>query len=181
MSRLGKIPIKLPNNTQAKVEDNLIVVKGPKGELRQELSSQVIINITADEINLTVKDKDDKKQKALWGLYWRLINNMVKGVNDGFEKKLEVVGVGFRVSANGNKLNITVGFSHPVIFTLPEGVSVQVDGQFIILRGTDKQLVGETAAQIRRIKKPDPYKGKGIKYVDEIIRKKEGKTAVKSA
>mgnify|MGYP001594478303 CR=1 FL=1 len=115
----------------------------------------------------------------MWGLYYSLIKNMAVGVNEGFEKKLEINGVGYKVAASGNKLNLSLGFSHPVVFDLPDGVSGQAEGNIITLKGADRQLVGETAARIRKIRKPEPYKGKGIKYVDEVIVKKEGKTAAK--
>ena len=123
--------------------------------------------------------KEAKKEKAMWGLYRSLINNMVVGLNDGFEKKLEVIGVGYRVALSGQKITLNVGYSHPVDYDLPEGINAQVEGNNITISGVDKQLVGEVAAQIRKVRKPEPYKGKGIKYSDEVIRRKEGKAAVK--
>ncbi len=180
MSRLGKVPIKLPQGTQVKIEGDFIVVKGPKGELKQKLHGLVKVEISDDEIKTTVKNSENKKEKAFWGLYRSLINNMVKGVNGGFVKKLEIVGVGYRVSLNGKKLILNVGYSHPVEYSLPEGIDATVEGNVIIINGVDKQLVGEVAAQIRKIRKPEPYKGKGIKYIDEVIRRKAGKAAVKS-
>jgi large subunit ribosomal protein L6 len=180
MSRLGKLPIKIAEGTQVKIEDNFIIVKGPKGELKQELSDLVNIEILDSEIKISVGDENNKKQKSFWGLYWSLINNMVIGVTDGFEKKLEANGVGYRVAIAGKKLTLNVGYSHPVDFTLPEGVDGAVEGNVITISGASKQLVGEMAAQIRKIRKPEPYKGKGIKYVDEIIRRKEGKAATKA-
>lgn len=179
MSRLGKLPIELKDGTQAKIENNFIIIKGPKGELKQELHKLVKVELADKEVKVSVKNKENKKEKAFWGLYYSLINNMVIGVNDGFEKKLEINGVGYRVAASGNKLNLNLGFSHPIVFDLPEGVSAQVEGNTIVLKSADKQLVGETAARIRKIRKPEPYKGKGIKYFDEVIIKKEGKTAAK--
>src|SRR3989339_448505 len=156
MSRLGKIPIKLIDGVQAKIENNFIIIKGPKGELKQE--------------------------KAFWGLYRSLINNMVAGVTQGYEKRLEIVGVGYRVALNGKKLTFSVGYSHPVDFEMPEGITAQIEGNNkVVLTGFDKQLIGETAAQIRKIRKPEPYKGKGIRYADETIIKKEGKSATKGA
>ena len=179
MSRLGKLTIKLPAGTQAAISEGFIVVKGPKGQLKQALIENVIINIGDGEIGVAVNDPGDRKQKAVWGLYRSLVNNMVIGVNDGFEKKLEIIGVGYKASAAGNKVNISVGFSHPVVYNLPEGIDAKTVDNTIVISGIDKQLVGEVAAQIRRIKKPEPYKGKGIKYSGEVIRRKEGKAAVK--
>lgn len=179
MSRLGKLPIKLEEGIQAKIEDDFIVIKGLKGELKQKLHDLVKIEIDNNEIKVSVKNKKVKKEKALWGLYWSLINNMIKGVITGFEKKLEIVGVGYRVSLSGKKLILNVGYSHQVDYNLPEEIIAQVEGNIITISGINKQLVGETAAQIRRIRKPEPYKGKGIKYIDEVIRKKAGKSAVK--
>jgi large subunit ribosomal protein L6 len=179
MSRLGKLPIQLPAETQAKFEDNFIIIKGPKGELRQKLHDMVKVEAKDREITVQVKHPEVKKERAFWGLYRSLINNMVKGVSEGFSKKLEIVGVGYRAKLNEKKLILNVGYSHPVEFDLPEGISALVEENIITISGIDKQLVGEIAARIRKIKKPEPYKGKGIKYVGEIIRRKEGKTAAK--
>lgn len=179
MSRLGKMPVELPGGTTGKIENNFIIIKGPKGELRQELHDLVKVEIGEKEITVNVENKDSKKDKSLWGLYRSLINNMVKGVTDGFEKKLEINGVGYRAALSGKKLTLNVGFSHPVEKVLPEGVTATVEGNVITISGFDKQLVGEVAAQIRKVKKPEPYKGKGIKYIDEVIIRKEGKTAAK--
>lgn len=180
MSRIGKLPIVLPEGAQAKIEDGFIVVKGNKGELRQQLHKLVKIDIAGNEIKVQVKNADSKKEKAFWGLFRSLINNMVQGVTVGYEKKLEIVGVGYKTSLSGNKLTLNVGYSHPVIYDLPRGIEAQTEGNIITISGIDKQLVGEVAAQIRKVRKPEPYKGKGIKYIDEIIRRKEGKAAVKS-
>jgi len=180
MSRLGKLPIKLNKETSAKIENNFLIVKGPKGELKQKLSDLVNVNIVEGEITISVKDASNKKEKSFWGLYWSLINNMVKGVNSVFEKKLEINGVGYRVALAGQKLTMSLGFSHPVIYELPKEITGLVEGNTIKISGPDKQQVGEVAAQIRKIKEPEPYKGKGIKYSDEVIRRKEGKTAGKA-
>lgn len=179
MSRLGKVPIQIPEGVQVKIENNFIIVKGGKGELKQALHELVKVDISDSDIKVSVKNTEIKREKAFWGLYRSLINNMVKGVTEGFEKKLELIGVGYRVSLTGNKLLFNVGYSHPVEFGLPDGISAQVEGNNITISGADKQNVGETAARIRKIRKPEPYKGKGIKYTDEIIRRKEGKAAVK--
>jgi large subunit ribosomal protein L6 len=179
MSRLGKLPINLPNGTEAKIDKGFIVVKGPKGELKEKLHDLVSVELSEKEISVKVKNTDSKKEKSFWGLYRSLINNMVVGVAEGFEKKLEIIGVGYRAAASGNRLDINAGYSHPVIFELPEGISAAVEKNVITISGSDKQLVGETAARIRKIRKPEPYKGKGIKYADEVIVRKEGKAAGK--
>jgi len=181
MSRIGKKPVTIPEGVEVKVENDLIIVKGPKGELKQKLHPAINIEQKDNQILVTIKDIKSIEQKALWGLFSRLIQNMVTGVKEGFEKKLEVIGVGFRVSLQGDKLVLNLGYSHPIEFNLPAGIKAEVEKNLITITGIDKQQVGEIAAQIRRIKKPDPYKGKGIKYLDEIIKKKPGKAAVKSA
>ena len=179
MSRIGKQPIKLPQGTTAKIEDGFVVVRGPKGELKEKLNDLVKVEIGAEEIKVAVVDENIKKERSLWGLFRTLIQNMVLGVNTPFEKKLEINGVGFRAAASGSKLTLNVGYSHPVDFVLPAGVSAAVAGNVITLTGISKYLVGETAAEIRKIRKPEPYKGKGIKYADEVIRRKAGKSAAK--
>jgi large subunit ribosomal protein L6 len=179
MSRLGKLPIELGEGTQAKIENGFIVVKGTKGELREKLNNLVKVEVSDKEIKVSVKNPENKNERALWGLCRSLIRNMVQGVEEGFEKKLEINGVGFRAAASGQKLTLNVGFSHPVEYNLPEGISAQVEENVITISGISKQLVGEAAAQIRKIRKPEPYKGKGIKYIDEVIIRKVGKTAVK--
>jgi large subunit ribosomal protein L6 len=179
MSRLGKLPIKIPAGTQVSIDKGIVTVKGPKGELKQELHRLVKIEITPEEINVKVKNENDKEERSLWGLFRALINNMVVGVNNGYEKKLEIKGVGYKVAVAGNKINLSLGFSHPIEFPLPIGISAVAEGNNLTISGIDKQLVGELAAQIRKLRKPEPYKGKGIKYSDEIIRRKAGKAAAK--
>ncbi|MDO8592583.1 MAG: 50S ribosomal protein L6 [bacterium] len=179
MSRLGKLPIELPQGTQAKLESGFIIVKGPRGELRTKLHDLVKVEVGEKEIKLSITDMLSGKEKALWGLFRSLIKNMVVGVNEGYAKKLEINGVGYKAAVSGSKLTLNVGFSHPVIFDLPAGIKAEVQANNIAISGIDKQLVGETAAQIRKIRKPEPYKGKGIKYADEILRRKAGKTAGK--
>ncbi len=179
MSRIGKLPIELSSGTQATLENDLLVVKGPKGELKKHIHELVTVKIEDNKIHVDVNDTTDKKERSFWGLYRSLINNMVKGVEEGFEKKLEINGVGYGATLSGNKLTLKVGYSHPVDYDLPEGISASVEGNVITVSGIDKELVGEVAAQIRKIKKPEPYKGKGIKYADEVIRRKEGKTSSK--
>jgi large subunit ribosomal protein L6 len=180
MSRLGKLPIELPQGTQAKNLEGFIVVKGPKGELKIKLHEKVLAQITDKEIILSINDKNNGKEKALWGLFRSLVKNMVIGVNEGYSKKLEINGVGYRAAVSGSKLTLNVGYSHPVVFELPQGIKAEVQANIIIISGIDKKMVGETAAQIRKIRKPEPYKGKGIKYSEEIIRRKAGKTAGKT-
>lgn len=184
MSRIGKKPILLPQGVDATVEASLVGVKGPKGALTIPLHPLVSVVQTSDPRSLEVKVQDEtsKDQKALWGLTRQIISNAVAGVQKPFEKSLEFVGVGFKVAAAGaDKLNIEVGFSHPVLFQLPKGIEAKVEKQIVTISGIDKQLVGEIAAQIRRIKPPEPYKGKGIKYTTEVIRRKAGKAATKGA
>jgi len=180
MSRLGKLPIVLPEGTKASIDGGFVVVKGPKGELKEKVSDIVKVDISEKEIVVSIKNIDSKKEKAFWGLYRSLINNMVIGVNEGFEKKLEINGVGYKVALQGKKLILNVGYSHPVEYELPEGITGAVEANVITVSGIDKQLVGEAAAQIRKVKKPEPYKGKGIKYIDEVIRRKAGKAAGKA-
>jgi len=179
MSRLGKLPITIIPGVQASLAGSVLTVKGPKGQLNLDIPANVNIVITESEIKVSVNNAEDKRQKSLWGLFRSLVRNMVDGVSKGFEKKLEINGVGYKVAGGGNKLNFSLGYSHPVIFDLPSGVSAVVEGKFITLSGIDKQLVGEMAAQIRGLRPPEPYKGKGIKYIDEVIRRKAGKTSAK--
>ncbi|NTW22818.1 50S ribosomal protein L6 [Candidatus Falkowbacteria bacterium] len=179
MSRIGKLPISLPTGTSARMDGEFLVVKGPKGELREKIHPLALVELAEQEIKVNVAKPDVKKERAIWGLFRTLINNMVIGVNQGYEKKLEINGVGYRAAVAGNKLTLNVGFSHPVDFTLPEGVVAAVAANVITLNSIDKYLLGETAAQIRKVRKPEPYKGKGIKYSDEVIRRKAGKTAAK--
>ncbi|MDD4271524.1 MAG: 50S ribosomal protein L6 [Patescibacteria group bacterium] len=180
MSRLGKLPIELPAGTQAKIEKDFIIVKGPKGELKTKTHEIVKIEISEKEIKLSIDDQTIGKNKALWGLYRSLVKNMVVGVNEGYTKKLEINGVGYKAAVSGDKLTLNVGYSHPVIYELPVGIKAEVQANTITINGIDKQLVGEVSAQIRKIRKPEPYKGKGIKYSDEILRRKAGKTAGKA-
>lgn len=179
MSRLGKLPIKIPTDVKINVNKDIVIVSGKNGELKQKLHSDIIIDINENEVVIKVKNPEDKKQNSLWGLFRALINNMVVGVESGYEKKLEIKGVGYKATVNGNKLNLNLGFSHPIEFVLPDGISANVENNTISIKGADKQLVGEVAAQIRKYRKPEPYKGKGIRYSDEIIRRKAGKAAAK--
>ncbi|MFA5420833.1 MAG: 50S ribosomal protein L6 [Patescibacteria group bacterium] len=177
MSRLGKLAIKIPNGTEVKIDEKSVKIKGPKGELKTSLVKEVKLKYENDEIIVSVVDPENKKDKSLWGLYRALVNNMVVGVNEGYEKKLEIKGVGYKVAVSGNKVNLNLGFSHPIEFPLPDGISALAEGNSLTIAGIDKQSVGEVAAQIRKLRKPEPYKGKGIRYSDETIRRKAGKTA----
>lgn len=179
MSRLGKLPIMLPAGTTAVLNKDILTVNGPKGQLTQAIHQLVNVVINSDHIMVGVDNKEDRQQRAFWGLFHKLVGNMVIGVNQGYEKKLEINGVGYRASLAGQKLTLNLGFSHPIEFILPEGITGQVEGNVVTIAGIDKQLVGEISAQIRRLRKPEPYKGKGIKYSDEVIRRKAGKTSAK--
>ena len=176
MSRLGKKPIAVPNGVTVTVANGNVVVKGPKGEL-----TQVVIegyDVTADDKSVTVKPTVEGKQfSAKWGLLSVLIKNMVIGVSEGYQKALIVDGVGYRVTLQGNKLTIIAGYSHPILYIAPEGITFEVEGaNKVIVKGVDKQVVGQVAAEIRAIRKPEPYKGKGIRYEGEYIARKAGKT-----
>lgn len=179
MSRLGKLPIQIPSGVEFSLDKNLLKIKGPKGQLEQAIDPLVKIENTAEGLVVKVEQTKDKKERAFWGLYRALIVNMVIGVTEGYEKKLEIKGVGYKVTVAGNKVNLNLGFSHPLEFELPEGITAVAEGNTLSISGIDKQLVGETAARIRKLRKPEPYKGKGIRYSDEIIRRKAGKTAAK--
>lgn len=180
MSRIGKQLINIPAGVDFKIDNGVIVIKGPKGELRQAGHPKVTVEVVEGNITVKVQDETDKSQKALWGLYGSLVKNMVIGVTTGFVEKLEINGVGMKAASSGNKLTLNVGFSHPVEYNIPEGMQITVEGNIISIGGIDKQIVGEVAAQIRKIKKVEPYKGKGIKYVGEQVRRKAGKAAAKS-
>ena len=177
MSRIGKKPIEIPQGVEVKTEDQKIVIKGPKGELSQEVRPEIEVLIKEGKIFVSPK-KETKETKAFWGLTRALLANLIQGVTEGFEKKLEIKGVGYRASLEGENLDLKVGFSHPVEIKKPAGINFSVEKNIITVSGINKQLVGEMAAKIRRIRPPDPYKGKGIRYLGEVIRKKEGKRAV---
>ena len=180
MSRIGKMPIAIPAGVTVEIaENNKVTVKGPKGTLERTLPSEMDIKLEGDEIIVT-RPNDLKKMKSLHGLTRTLINNMVIGVTEGYEKKLEVNGVGYRAQKQGKKLVLSLGYSHPVEMEDPEGLETVLDGQnIIVVKGIDKEKVGQYAAEIRAKRAPEPYKGKGIKYADEVIRRKVGKTGKK--
>lgn len=178
MSRIGKMPIDIPAGVTVTVTDkNEVSVKGPKGELTKTLPVEMTIKQEENQI-LVTRPNESKKMKSFHGLTRSLINNMVVGVTDGYEKKLEINGVGYRANKKGKTLTMNLGYSHPVIMEDPEGVeSVVENDTTLVIKGADKEAVGQYAAQIRFKRPPEPYKGKGVKYADEIIRRKEGKTA----
>jgi len=180
MSRIGKMPVHLPKDVEVKVgESNLVTVKGPKGTLTQQMPSILTISQEENAVHVT-RPSDEKEIRALHGLARSLIHNMVVGVTEGFKKELDVNGVGYRATKDGKKLVMNLGYSHQVIMEEPAGISIDVPTpNKIVISGTDKQKVGQFAAEVREKKPPEPYKGKGIKYTDEVIRRKEGKTGVK--
>jgi large subunit ribosomal protein L6 len=175
MSRVGKKPVVLPAGCTAELKGQELTVKGPKGTLALAVHSDVKVEVGSGEITITVPKPDNKQQRALWGLFRALVQNIVLGVTTGFEKKLEVNGVGFKVAVVGKALSMQLGFSHPVDVAIPEDLEVAVEKNVIIVKGKDKQKVGQFAANIRALKKPEPYKGKGIKYEGEVILRKAGK------
>ena len=175
MSRIGKKPIDIPAGVEFKIEGQIITVKGPKGELSCHVHPHIKIEQQDKQLILSIADINNKQDKALWGTNRQLVANLFTGVTQGYVKQLEINGVGYRAEVKGTDLVLHVGYSHPVEFQIPQGVSVKVEKNIITLESIDKQLLGETAANIRRIRKPEPYKGKGIKYVDEIILRKAGK------
>lgn len=175
MSRIGKKPVAIPSGVTATVKGSEVIVKGPKGELRHRLPPCIQAEVKDGQVNLTSSDMT-AQGKSFYGLTRTLISNMVFGVTTGYSKELELQGVGFRAAVQGAKLTLTIGFSSPVEFLAPAGITVQVKEAFITISGADKQLVGDTAARIRSIYPPEPYKGKGIRYRGEHVRRKAGKT-----
>lgn len=183
MSRIGKNPIPLPKDINVVLENGVVKVKGPKGELSQEVDSSIKIEIGETEIVCT-RSSDHKDVRAKHGLYRSLINNMIVGVSTGWKKDLEMIGVGYRANVEGQKLSLTLGYSHPIVFELPTEVKVSSKAEKgenpqIMLESYDKQLIGQVAAKIRSLRTPEPYKGKGVRYVGEFVRKKAGKSAAK--
>ena len=174
MSRIGKQPIVLPKGVEVKLGEDMVEVKGPKGTLQTPMSSLLNYELTEGLLTITRKD-DSRESNAQHGLRRTLVANCVEGVSKGFSKTLEVIGVGFKVAVKGNIVDLSVGFSHPVLIELPKGLEAKAEGTKLTISGIDKELVGEYAARIRRVRKPEPYKGKGIKYLGEHIRRKQGK------
>lgn len=184
MSRIGKQPITLPAGVTLNVTPaNEVIVKGPKGELKQSLNSDITVSVDDNTVSIT-RPSDQIQHRALHGLYRAILANMVKGVTDGFERKLELVGVGYKATNNGNILDLALGYSHNIIFEIPSELKVATVTEkganpIITLQGSDKQLLGQVAAKIRSLRKPEPYKGKGVRYSDEYVRRKAGKSAGK--
>jgi large subunit ribosomal protein L6 len=177
MSRIGLKPVPIPSGVKVQVEGGLVRVQGPKGTLTQPIPLGLRAAVDGGQV-LIARQSDDRRVRALHGLARALVANMVAGVTEGFQKKLEIVGIGYRAQPQGRNLQLSLGYSHPVLFPLPEGITAEIDKQTLItLRGADKALLGETAARLRTLRKPDPYKGKGIKYADEVLRRKVGKKA----
>ena len=184
MSRIGKQPVVVPSGVTVTVgKDNQLIVKGPKGELKQSVDRDITIEVKDGQV-LFSRPTDQIRHRAMHGLYRALVENMVKGVTEGFKKNLELVGVGFKASNQGNLLDLSLGFSHNIVFEVPKELSVKTaqekgDNPKIYLEGIDKQLIGQVAAKLRGLRKPEPYKGKGVKYVGEVVRRKAGKAAGK--
>ena len=181
MSRIGKKPVQIPKGVTVTIKDGNVSVKGPKGELVEKVHQDISVEVKDGQVLLTRKS-DEKKYRALHGLWRALIQNMVLGVTEGFTKKLDIVGVGYRAEMKGTRLNLLLGYSHPILFAAPEGIKIEAPTQTnIIISGTHKQLVGLVAAKIRSLRPPEPYKGKGVKYEGEYIRRKAGKAAATAA
>lgn len=183
MSRIGKLPIHIPAGVTVTVKDSVVTVKGPKGELNQEINPEISVEIENGEVKL-VRPSEEKRHRALHGLYRSLINNMVVGVSEGYKRELELVGVGYRVSNAGQLLDFSLGYTHNIFMMLPKEIKVETKSErnknpLVILESADKQLIGQVCAKIRSFRKPEPYKGKGIKFVGEVIRRKSGKSAGK--
>ena len=178
MSRIGKLPIETTKEVKVSLNGTDLSIKGPKGELKLSLTSNVSIDVADSEI-IVKPTNDSQESRSMWGTTRTLISNMVTGVTSGFTKDLEFNGVGYKASVSGNILNLSLGYSHPIAYELPEGISAKVSKNIISISGSDKALVGFAAAKIRSFRKPEPYKGKGIKYVDEVIIRKAGKSGAK--
>lgn len=183
MSRIGKLPIHIPAGVTVTVKDNIVTVKGPKGELTQQVDPLISVNVEGDVCHVT-RPNDEKEARSKHGLYRSLIHNMVVGVSEGYKKTLELVGVGYRVEAQGQILNFALGYTHPIYLALPAEIKVETKSErnqnpLVILESADKQLLGQVCAKIRTFRKPEPYKGKGIKFQGEVLRRKAGKSAGK--
>lgn len=177
MSRIGKKPVIIPNGVTVTVDAHAITAKGPKGELSIGTHPEVTVAIEDGQAVISVKDETVKQQKALWGLFRSLVQNLVLGVTTGFSKQLEINGVGYKIAVQGNDLNMALGYSHPVIVPIPKGLAVTVEKNVMTISGASKQQVGQFAAEVRDLRPVEPYKGKGFKYVGEVVRRKAGKAA----
>jgi large subunit ribosomal protein L6 len=177
MSRIGRQPVSIPQGVKVSIDGAVVRAEGPKGKLMQPVPAGLSAKLENNQLVLS-RSGDDRKMRALHGLARALVANMVTGVKDGFERKLEIVGIGYRAQLQGRAIQLALGYSHPVIFALPEGVTAEIDRQVsITLRGADKAVLGQTAAKLRALREPDPYKGKGIRYANEVVRRKVGKKA----
>jgi large subunit ribosomal protein L6 len=177
MSRIGKKPIPIPQGVKIQIDGARVSAEGPKGKLSQPVPAGLKASVDNGILHIA-RDNEERHVRALHGLTRSLVANMVTGVKDGFERKLDIVGIGYRAQLQGRNIQLALGYSHPVIFGLPEGITAEIDKQVAItLKGADKALLGETAAKLRSLRKPDPYKGKGVKYAEEVIRRKVGKKA----
>lgn len=175
MSRIGKLPVAVPAGVQVNMDDSLLTVKGPKGELKMNVVSEVSVTFTDGQISVQPVN-DSKRARSMWGMSRTLVNNMVKGVTEGFSVRLEIRGVGFRSAVEGNFLRLALGYSHEIMYSIPKGITIVAEKPtLLVISGADKQLVGQVAALIRKLRKPEPYKGKGVRYEDEVVIMKEGK------
>ena len=179
MSKIGKLPISIPEGVNIEVDAHKVKVSGPKGELSLTLPREIEAKVNGGKLEV-IKKGNSKQASSMHGTFRSLINNMVKGVTAGWQKKLELVGTGFRAEVSGDTLSLVVGFSHPVKIKAPSGITFKVEKNVVTVEGIDRELVGQTASNIRAVRPPEPYKGKGIKYTDEVIRRKPGKAAVKA-
>ncbi|MFQ6049940.1 MAG: 50S ribosomal protein L6 [Candidatus Paceibacterales bacterium] len=177
MSRIGRKPIPIPEGVEVKIENQKVIIKGPKGELSQEVRPEIKVEIKEGNI-FVLPTIQAKKTKAFWGLTRALLNNMVRGVTEGYEKKLEIQGLGYKAILEGENLVLSVGFTHSVKIKTPPGIKLSVEKNIITVSGIDKELVGQIAAKIRKVRPPEPYKGKGIRYLGEVVRRKAGKKVV---
>jgi large subunit ribosomal protein L6 len=177
MSRIGKLPVRIPDKVKVQVIDGVVRIEGPKGSLEHRLPRGLRLEVASDSLQV-LRENENRDVRSLHGLTQRLLANMVEGVHTGFTRTLEIVGVGYRAESRGQAIHLSLGYSHPILFQLPPGVQARVDKQTVVtLESIDKQLLGETAANIRRLRAPEPYKGKGIKYAGEVLRRKAGKAA----
>jgi len=177
MSRIGKQPIIIPEKVDVKIDGNNITVKGPKGELSMQKATAVEVTVKDKEVIVSIPEDSKKEVRSLWGTTRSILDNLVQGVTEGYKKQLEINGVGFKAEAKGKILVLNAGYSHPVEYSVPEDIAITTEKNVITVEGIDKQRVGQISSEIRAIKKPEPYKGKGIKYLDEVIRRKAGKVA----
>jgi large subunit ribosomal protein L6 len=177
MSRIGKLPIKIPEKVKVNAQPGLVQVEGPKGKVAQKLDREMRITVADGQVRVE-RPNDSRRSRQLHGLSRTLVANMIQGVTQGFSRSLDIAGVGYKAELRGKEIHMALGFSHPVVFPLPEGISAEYDAKAnrLTVKGADKHLVGLTAAQIRKVRPPEPYKGKGIKYAEETIRRKQGKT-----